>query len=284
MRPMFNTYLAEEERGRRRHYGSPYAPGPRYWLEAEDSRYFGPLEPMAGEPYGSPYAQGPDYEPYQVERGPRYGLNRYGSPYAPGPKFDIGSRQRRWGWDVDRYGSPYAPGPGYYEEEGGPYSGVGPRGYQRSDQRIFEDVSDRLMQHGGINASDMEVKVQDGEVMLEGNVDSLWTKRAAEDTVFSVLGVQDVHNHLKVSWTGRSRTRYYNYRTGRESFETGMPVVGRDGGVIGTIEEVRSYDFKVKRESEPDVFVPFGACLEINGSVVLDIPAQAVNTQQWPTG
>jgi hypothetical protein len=279
---MFNPYQ-DEERGRRRHYGSPYAPGPRYWLESEEARYYAPIDPMAGSPYGSPYAQGLDYEPYYVERSPRYGHNRYGSPYAPGPQFEAGTRQRRWGWDADRYGSPYAPGPRYFEEESGPYTGVGPRGYRRSDNRILEEVSDRLMQHGGINASEFSVSVQDGEVILEGNVDSLWTKRAAEDTAFSVLGVEDVHNHLSVSWSGRSRSEYYNFRTGRESFETGMTVVGRDGNVVGTIAEVRSYDFKVRRESDPDIYVPFGACLEIDGSVVLDIPAKAVNAQQWPT-
>lgn len=277
------TYNNEERRRQRRHYGSPYAPGPRYWLQGEEARYYGPMEQIAAEPYGSPYAQGPDYEPYQVDRGPRYGFNRYGSPYAPGPRYGVGSREHRWGWDADRYGSPYAPGPGYDGEENGPYAGIGPRGYKRSDQRIYEDVCDRLMQHGAINASNIEISIKDGEVTLTGNVDSLWTKRAAEDTAYSVLGVEDVHDELRISWTGRSRTEYYDYNTGRETFKTGMTVVGRDGGMIGKIDEVRSYDFKVKRESEPDVYVPFGACVEANGSVVLDIPAQAVDAQQWPT-
>jgi hypothetical protein len=189
----------------------------------------------------------------------------------------------RYGWDMERYGSPYAPGPAYLEEQGfGPFTGIGPRNYRRSDQRIYEDVCDRLMRHGGINAADIEVKVEEGEVTLSGTVDSPWTRRAVEDTALTVLGVREVNNLLRMSQKGASQESYYSFQTGRELFNTGMPVVGRDGGLIGTIAEVRCYDFLVRRESDPDIFVPFGACLKTNGGVVLDIPAAAIDQQNWP--
>jgi hypothetical protein len=80
----------------------------------------------------------------------------------------------------------------------GPATGRGPRGYQRSDDRIREDVCDRLTQHGQIDASDMEVEVRNGEVILSGTVANRQAKRMAEDTVEAVLGVKNVQNNLRV--------------------------------------------------------------------------------------
>lgn len=79
------------------------------------------------------------------------------------------------------------------------YSGMGPRGYRRSDQRILEDVCDRLTEDPRVNASDVEVKINDGVVTLSGTVQSREEKRAAEDCVESVAGVKDVSNNLRVS-------------------------------------------------------------------------------------
>jgi hypothetical protein len=282
MRPMTRDFSKEEPLRNSGFFGSPYASGPRYWLVSEQERQRIPFSNMAGTPFGSPYAPGPLYEDFQYERYPRYGMTRYGSPYAQGPAYGVGRMDySRRSLDEGRYGSPYAPGPGF-EDESGPYYGVAPRNYHRSDQRIFEDVNDRLMRHGGIDAKDIEVMVEEGEVILKGTVPSLWTKHAAEDTAMSVLGVEDVQNLLRISWSGKQQQHYYKFFTGRKSFKSGMIVTGRDGGTIGSIKEVRAYDFKVKREAQPDLYVPFGACLEANGSVVLDIPAAAVDDQGWP--
>ena len=83
-------------------------------------------------------------------------------------------------------------------DETGPYSGIGPKGYQRSDDRIFEDVCERLTQHGRIDARDLEVNVKDGEVTLTGFVDSRQTKRMAEQVADQIQGVKDVHNELRI--------------------------------------------------------------------------------------
>ena len=107
-------------------------------------------------------------------------------------------------------------GPGYEREalrreewnQPGPFSGRGPKGYQRSNERIREDVCERLTEHGYIDASNMEVRVDNGEVWLTGMVDSRQTKRRAEDVVDGVPGVKDVHNELRVRNQSGSQSQH----------------------------------------------------------------------------
>jgi hypothetical protein len=86
----------------------------------------------------------------------------------------------------------------YNRPERGRFSGVGPNGYQRSEERIREDVCDRLTMDGDIDASNITVQVANGEVTLTGTVDSRRTKRRAEDVIEDVPGVREVHNQLRV--------------------------------------------------------------------------------------
>lgn len=85
----------------------------------------------------------------------------------------------------------------YGAARGGHY-GRGPKGYTRSDQRILEDVCDRLMENWNVDASDIEVAVVAGEVTLTGTVDGRDAKRRAEDIAADVTGVKDVQNNLRV--------------------------------------------------------------------------------------
>jgi hypothetical protein len=81
----------------------------------------------------------------------------------------------------------------------GPHAGRGPRGYQRSDERIREDICDILCDHGYVDASGIEVTVVSGEVTLTGVVPERSEKRIAEDAAEQVSGVREVHNQLRVS-------------------------------------------------------------------------------------
>lgn len=108
----------------------------------------------------------------------------------------------------------------------GPYVGRGPRGYGRSDERITEEVCQRLTEAGQLDASDMEVEVSGGEVTLKGSVDSRRAKRLAEDIADTVTGVVDVHNQLRVrppDSAGQGETKR----------ESGMP-----GGRQGRVDDV----------------------------------------------
>ncbi|QFU17256.1 BON domain-containing protein [Microvirga thermotolerans] len=78
------------------------------------------------------------------------------------------------------------------------FRGRGPKGYQRSDERIREDVNDRLTDDPHIDASEIEVGVSNREVTLNGTVQSRFEKRHAEDIAESVSGVVHVQNNLRV--------------------------------------------------------------------------------------
>jgi osmotically-inducible protein OsmY len=79
------------------------------------------------------------------------------------------------------------------------HRGKGPKGYQRSDARIEEDVNDRLSDDPVLDASNITVTVKEAEVTLDGFVSSRWGKRRAEDLVDDVSGVRHVQNNLRVN-------------------------------------------------------------------------------------
>jgi BON domain len=80
----------------------------------------------------------------------------------------------------------------------GSHRGRGPKGYKRSDQRIHEDVCERLTEDRFIDASNIEVVVKEGEVTLSGIVSSRGLKRRAEDLAEMASGVAHVQNNLRV--------------------------------------------------------------------------------------
>jgi len=111
----------------------------------------------------------------------------------------FGTGMASYGAGMGNFGGTASYGGGMGREtERGPYSGRGPKGYQRSDDRIREDVNERLTDHPHIDASEIEVQVKNGEVTLSGTVDERQAKRLAEDIAESVSGVREVHNQIRV--------------------------------------------------------------------------------------
>jgi hypothetical protein len=85
-----------------------------------------------------------------------------------------------------------------FDRSRGERRGKAPKGYTRSDERIREDICERLM-ISPYDASDVEITVSRGEVTLTGMVHSRVDKWGIEDMADDVLGVQDVHNQIRVS-------------------------------------------------------------------------------------
>ena len=80
----------------------------------------------------------------------------------------------------------------------GIHAGRGPKNYQRSDERITDEVCERLTRDPEVDATNIEITVQSGLVTLSGTVTDRQSKRAAEDLANDVWGVKDVQNQIKV--------------------------------------------------------------------------------------
>jgi len=74
----------------------------------------------------------------------------------------------------------------------------GPKGYQRTDQRMREDICDQLTRTGHIDSSDVTVEVDGAKVQLDGSVPVRWMKHAIENLADACPGVQDILNKIRV--------------------------------------------------------------------------------------
>ena len=173
-----------------RNYASDYG---------DQSRY-GSYGGSSTEGYGN-YGQGGGYEggfgSYTRDYDRKYGSGSYGSSgYGRG---DYGNRERGW-WDraTDEVSSWFGDRDAERRRNMDEHRGRGPKNYTRSDDRIREDVSDRLTDDPLVDASDIDVTVQSQEVTLTGTVSSRNERRLAEETVESVSGVKYVQNNLRV--------------------------------------------------------------------------------------
>jgi hypothetical protein len=186
-------------------------------------------------PYG---ATGID--PWPGERGAMSGMGMYGGEYGgggawpmdpdPGRRFGRPSHERG-GWGDDRsYGSSagerdYGHPEWTRDRDRGRHergamerfgdklregvrklTGKPPKGYRRSDERVRDEVCERIAR-SGVNADAVEVAVSNGEVTLTGFVERRDEKRAIEDLADDVFGVDEVHNHVRVRREGQPSTQ-----------------------------------------------------------------------------
>jgi hypothetical protein len=172
----------------------------------EQSRFGGPSRP-GGQGYSrsSYYDQGPEYAS-GTERG---GMEQGGFS-------GMGSRSTSWG---------AGQGEGHGQQRGGPisrggqgiqqgtFSGRGPQGYRRSDERILEDIYEALTIDPNIDATNITAEVKSGEVTLKGTVTDRNAKRLAEELAEQCSGVKDVQNQIRVRREEESDTESRHERS-----------------------------------------------------------------------
>jgi osmotically-inducible protein OsmY len=148
-----------------------------------------------------------------------------------------GALDRSWGYDrqpeMDEYEDVYnAPDHWQYQSnwmQPGPFTGVGPRGYRRSDERICDEVCERLTQHAQIDARQIEIEVADGEVTVSGTVDDRRIKRMVEANIERIPGVIDVHNRLRLTERAQRRAEKENEQAIDNPFPGGPTPTGNAG-------------------------------------------------------
>jgi len=167
--------------------------GSQRWRSSTDRRGY-------GETYG-----GAGYGGFSSESQTAYGAHTpYG--YRGRNEFDERGRGGEYADDARRDGE----GRSWLERAGervsaffgaddtGSHRGRGPKGYRRSDDRIRDDINDRLTDDAWLDASNIDVQVRETEVTLSGTVNSREDKRRAEDIAEGISGVRNVLNNLRV--------------------------------------------------------------------------------------
>ncbi len=110
------------------------------------------------------------------------------------PPFSPESEPRLHGTGVPGYGEQPPEVPTELEQD----HATGPKGYQRSDARMREDIRDVLMRARSLDTRNVTVAVSDARVVLEGTVPERRMKHAIEDLAAACPGVQDVENRVRV--------------------------------------------------------------------------------------
>lgn len=158
--------------------------------------------------YGDEYANLPEHQPRRFGTASATGYYEHPGDDSTPEERRLQNLERTWSLvnqkhDHRNYGS--GPGNTLFESEAlrterrpGPHRGKGPRNYQRSDERIREDINERLTESPHLDASEIEVTVKDREVTLAGFVHLRAEKLLAEDLSAGVSGVTHVQNNLRV--------------------------------------------------------------------------------------
>lgn len=151
-------------------------------------------------------SRSPSFEDERYARGPQrmstptrswgHQEDSMGQPWS-GPS-SFGSADTNYGGSETYGAGQYHGSSSYGESSSRGFFGKGPKGYKRTDDRIKEDVCECLSRSPRVDASDIEVSVEEGCVTLSGTVDSKAIKRAAEMEIENLSGVDDVRNEIKV--------------------------------------------------------------------------------------
>lgn len=73
-----------------------------------------------------------------------------------------------------------------------------PRGYTRTDERIRDQICERLTFTSGVDVGEVSVDVDKGKVTLSGTVHQRSQKYAIEDIADNTFGVTEVENNIRV--------------------------------------------------------------------------------------
>jgi len=123
-----------------------------------------------------------------------------GGAAAPG---DYGG-QGGQGNQLNFTGSTYAGGQGSHVGRGNfnlgteGTKGRAPKGYQRGDGLLTEEICDRLAHNPDVDVSEVTLLVEGGKVTLEGTVPERRMKHLIEDLVDQSTGVKDIDNRVRV--------------------------------------------------------------------------------------
>ena len=154
----------------------------RQFDESGQTSRGGPFYPGAGGPAGGGPMGGRGYQGGQWYQG--------GQPHGGYPENTeaLGERAGWYGRTPARNSAPGGQRP----------KRTGPKNYQRSDERLKEQIIEKLMDNSSVDIGNLECDVKDGTVTLSGTVDTRSDRYEIENVVDDVWGVKDITNNIRV--------------------------------------------------------------------------------------
>jgi hypothetical protein len=145
------------------------------------------------ESFNPEYARSRFAEPYTSRQVAR---SRFAEPYTGGQfaRSQYGMGANYYGDSLDHSSRGY----GQRESANLGFSGVGPKGYKKSDERLHEEACEALYRNPWVDASEIDVKVKDGVITVSGTVQGRDEKREAESCMENISGVVDIRNELRL--------------------------------------------------------------------------------------
>lgn len=182
-------------------YGSGYESGARSWTR-------GDMGQGMSQASGARYRSEDEFDRDNYQNDYPSMRGNAGRPQSNYPDSGRYGHEGSRGWESG--GSSYGQsgyGQGYGQTYGQNYGqsgrGKAPKNYKKSDDRIRDDVSERLIDDG-YDCSEVEVNCQDGLVTLSGECCDRGMKHGMEHAASDVHGVKDVQNQLRVKSRNRS--------------------------------------------------------------------------------
>jgi hypothetical protein len=162
--------------------------------------------PGYGRSYGRDFGGGGRNQGFDGSWGQGYGASFEPGDYRAGvggPGFGAGEGAETRPWTGGPRGGDLAgdetwrPGRDARDDLKGPFAGRGPKGWRRSDSRLREAVCERMMDDPLLDASGFEVVVEDGSVVLRGEVTRPDDREHAEMLAREAAGPAPVRNELR---------------------------------------------------------------------------------------
>ena len=177
-----------------------------------------------------------------------YGSSGYGNYYGRSRNWERDNDRNWWDRTKDEVASWFGDEDAERRRERdmrNSHRGRGPKNYTRSDERIKEDINDRLSDDPWVDASEIEVTVSTGEVTLTGTVTDRSDKRRAEDLAEAVSGVKNVENRIRVSQSNTSNMG----GTGSYATTSGTTTSATQTGTTGAGSTTMTNDKKQNKSS-----------------------------------
>lgn len=185
------AYRGQRGQGGQTAYFNDLRSDTRYWTEPRDE--WGDNRPQHAQRYGRDYMSSRGYD---EELG--YGQRRSsGNDWRDRDDDDREYREEEHGplYNLGhRIGQVMSEWFGSDSEE----KRTGPRGYTRTDERIRDEICERLTFTTGLDVREVSVDVDKGKVTLSGTVQTRGQKYDIEDLADNTFGVTEVENNIRV--------------------------------------------------------------------------------------